>query len=116
MTVGGSLDMTRLTSYEIAYAIASGMTTAVVALGAQEQHGKHLPMATDSIWGAYLADAVARKLGNALVAPVVSVGFSPEHMSFKGTITLKAETWGAVVDDYLSSLEHHGFTTIVLIC
>jgi creatinine amidohydrolase len=36
-------------------------------------------------------------------------------MRFAGSITLRAETWGAVVDDYLSSLEHHGFTRIVLI-
>jgi creatinine amidohydrolase len=111
-----SLDMTRMTTLEIGAAIARGMTTAVVALGAQEQHGGHLPMATDSIWGEYLADAVAQKLGNALVAPVFAVGFSPEHMTFAGSITLKAETWGAVVDDYVSSLEHHGFTRIVLIC
>lgn len=110
------LDMTRMTTVEIGAAIARGMTTAVVALGAQEQHGAHLPMATDSIWGEYLASAVAEKLGNALIAPVVAVGFSPEHMKFAGSITLKAETWGAVVEDYVSSLEHHGFTRIVLIC
>lgn len=112
----GSWDMTRMTTLEIKAAIAGGATTAIVVLGAQEQHGAHLPMATDSIWGEYLADLVARRLGGALIAPVMAVGFSPEHMSFSGSITLKRETWGAVVDDYVSSLEHHGFTRIVLIC
>lgn len=109
-------DMTRMTSPEIAGAIAGGATTAIVVLGAQEQHGAHLPMATDSIWGEHLADLVARRLGGALVAPVVPVGFSPEHMRFPGTISLRAATWGAVVDDYVASLERHGFTRVVLIC
>ena len=109
-------EMARMTSPEIGAAIAGGATTAVVALGAQEQHGAHLPMATDSIWGASLADLVAQRLGEALVAPTVSVGFSPEHMNFSGSITLSAATWGAVVDDYVTSLERHGFSRIVLIC
>jgi creatinine amidohydrolase/Fe(II)-dependent formamide hydrolase-like protein len=109
-------DMTRMTSPEIDAAISSGTTTAIIVLGAQEQHGPHLPMATDSIWGEYLADLVAQRIGGALIAPVFSVGFSPEHMEFPGTISLSAETWGAVVDDYISSLEHHGFKRIVLIC
>jgi len=111
-----AFDMTRMTTLEIGAAIANGTSTAIVVLGAQEQHGAHLPMATDSIWGEYLADLVAKRLGNALIAPIFSVGFSPEHMQFAGSITLKAETWGAVVEDYLSSLEHHGFNRIVLIC
>lgn len=111
-----TIDMTRMTSPEIRAAIAGGMTTAVVALGAQEQHGAHLPMATDTMWGEVLATMVAERIGDALVAPAVRVGFSPEHMNFAGTITLRAETWGAVVDDYVSSLEHHGFERIVLIC
>lgn len=109
-------DMTRMTSPEIRAAIDRGMTTAVVALGAQEQHGAHLPMATDTIWGESLATLLAERIGNALVAPAVRVGFSPEHMNFAGTITFKAETWGAVVDDYVTSLAHHGFTRIVLVC
>jgi creatinine amidohydrolase len=109
-------DMTRMTSPEIRVAIDGGMATAIVALGAQEQHGAHLPMATDTMWGEVLAAMVAERIGSALVAPAVRVGFSPEHMNFAGSITLKAETWGAVLDDYVSSLEHHGFTRIVLIC
>lgn len=109
-------NMTRMTSPEIGEAIASGTTTAIVVLGAQEQHGAHLPMATDSIWGEHLAEMVAQRLGGALIPPVFPVGFSPEHMRFPGSITLRAETWCAVVDDYVSSLERHGFTRIVLIC
>jgi creatinine amidohydrolase len=107
-------DMQRRTSPEIAQALKDGQTTAIVVLGAQEQHGAHLPLATDSLWGARLAEMIAERIG-AFVAPVFSVGFSPEHMRFPGTITLRAETWGAVVEDYVASLEAHGFRRILLL-
>jgi len=106
--------MQRRTSPEVAQALKDGQTTAIVVLGAQEQHGAHLPLATDSLWGARLAEMIAERIG-AFVAPVFSVGFSPEHMRFPGTITLRAETWGAVVEDYVASLEAHGFRRILLL-
>jgi creatinine amidohydrolase len=109
-------DMTRMTTDEIRVAIAHGATTAIAVLEAQEQHGAHLPMATDSIWGAALGSMLATRLGNALLAPVLPVGFSPEHMHFAGSITLRSETFAAVVDDYITSLAHHGFERIVLVC
>ena len=108
-------DMTRMTSPDIAAALARGETTAIVVVGAQEQHGAHLPLATDSMWGQHLAGMLAERLGGALVAPVLPVGVSPEHMRFPGTITLRPETFAAVVEDYVASLERHGFRRIVLL-
>ena len=109
------VDMTRMTSPEVAAAVEQGFTTAIVVLGAQEQHGDHLPLATDSMWGEHLAGLLATQLGDALIAPVVSVGFSPEHMRFAGTISLRQETLIAVLEDYLSSLEQHGFQRVVVL-
>jgi creatinine amidohydrolase len=106
--------MQRRTSPEITQALKDGQTTAIIVLGAQEQHGAHLPLATDSLWGARLAEMIAERIG-AFVAPVFSVGYSPEHMRLPGTITLRAETWGAVVEDYVASLETHGFRRILLL-
>ena len=108
-------DMTRLTWPEVVAALAAGTTTAIVVLGAQEQHGAHLPLATDSLWGEHLAAMLADRLGNALVAPVVPVGFSPEHMRFPGTISLRPETLAAILEDYVASLERHGFRRIVVL-
>jgi creatinine amidohydrolase len=109
------VDMTRMTSPEVAAALEQGFTTAIVVLGAQEQHGDHLPLATDSMWGEHLAGLLATRLGDALIVPVVSVGFSPEHMRFAGTISLRQETLIAVLEDYLTSLEQHGFRRIVVL-
>jgi creatinine amidohydrolase len=113
--VTNSVDMRKMTSPEVAERLNQGQTTAIIVLGAQEQHGYHLPLETDSRWGATLATMVSDRLGGALVAPVVAVGFSPEHMRFPGTITLREETLAAVVEDYVASLEQHGFTRVLLL-
>jgi creatinine amidohydrolase len=110
-----AVDMTRMTSPQVASALEQGFTTAIVVLGAQEQHGDHLPLATDSVWGEHLAGLLAARLGDALIAPVVPVGFSPEHMRFRGTISLRPETLTAILEDYLTSLERHGFRRVVVL-
>src|SRR5262245_42386077 len=110
-----TVDMTRMTSPEVAAALEQGFTTAIVVLGAQEQHGDHLPLATDSMWGEHLAGLLAARLGDALIAPVVAVGFSPEHMRFAGTISLRTETLVSILEDYLTSLEQHGFRRIFVL-
>jgi creatinine amidohydrolase len=111
---GQPVDMTRMTSPEVAAALAE-RTTAIVVLGAQEQHGAHLPLATDSLWGEHLASMLAERLGDALVAPVVPVGVSPEHLGFAGSISLRPKTLTAILDDYVTSLERHGFRRIVVL-
>jgi creatinine amidohydrolase len=110
-----TLHLERLTSPEIGAAIAAGRTTAVFACGAVEQHGPHLPLFTDAEHGTRLAEEVARRLGNALVAPTVRVGCSDHHMSFAGSLTLRATTLEAVCHDYCTSLARHGFTRVGII-
>lgn len=110
-----SLWLEDLTWADVRDALAAGYTTAIVAAGATEQHGPHLPLSVDALVGRALAERVARLLGNALIAPVITVGFSPYHMHLAGTISLSRETLSALVGDYCRSLAHHGFRTIVLI-
>ena len=91
----------------------SGVDTAIVAFGAIEQHGHHLPLCVD--W--MVADAVARRLGeelNAYVLPAMPFGCSREHMAFPGTVTLRPSTLAAVLEDLVEFLYHHGFRKIVL--
>jgi creatinine amidohydrolase len=113
--IGHTADMTWMTSPEVAATLAAAQTTAIIVLGAQEQHGAHLPLATDSLWGEHVAQMLADRLGDALVAPVVPVGVSPEHLSFAGTISLRPETLTVILEDYLTSLERHGFRRIVVL-
>ena len=68
---------------------------AVLPVAATEQHGPHLPLKVDSaIVDGVIEAAIAHLPANsqALFLPTQTVGFSPEHARFAGTLTLKAET------------------------
>lgn len=108
------LRIEHLTSAEIAEAIAVGARTAILPLGATEQHGPHLPLSVDSDHAEALALRIARKLGNALVLPTVRVGYSPHHLGFCGSLSVRPSTLEATCLDYCSSLAAHGFAHVVL--
>jgi creatinine amidohydrolase len=105
----------RMTSPDVRAAIDEGWTTAIVACGAVEQHGPHLPLFMDAEHGARLAEEVARRLGNALVAPPIRVGCSEHHMGFAGSMSLRVETFEALCFDYCTSLARHGFRHLYFI-
>jgi creatinine amidohydrolase len=100
---------------EVEAAIEAGRTTVVVAVGAVEQHGPHLPLLVDAVRGDRLALDVARRLGDALVAPTIRVGCSEHHMGFPGTLSLRRTTLEAICLDYCVSLARHGFRKVCLV-
>lgn len=106
--------MEEMTWKEIDQAVKADKNTVILVAGAIEQHGPHLPTATDTIIGYALAEAVAKKLGNALVAPVIRPALSFHHIDFPGTITLRMPTFVKVLEEYCESLKVHGFKNIVL--
>ncbi len=110
-----TIRMEEMTWPAIRDAVGAGCTTAVVAVGATEQHGPHLPTMTDARIGDALAELVARKLGNALVARTIDVGISDHHLAFGGTVSLQPETLAAVLRDYVASLVRSGFRRIVFV-
>ncbi|MEU6267132.1 creatininase family protein [Saccharopolyspora shandongensis] len=103
-----------LTSPEIADAIASGMRTAVLPLGATEQHGAHLPLSVDSEHADRLGVLVAERLGDALVLPTVRIGCSAHHLGFAGTLSVQAETLETICFDCCASLAAHGFQRVLI--
>ena len=104
-----NLLLEEMTWPEVQRALSDGYDTAVVAVGAVEQHGPHLPLLVDAARGDRLALEVARRLERALVAPTVRIGCSEHHMGFAGTISLRPATLEAVCTDYATSLARHGF-------
>lgn len=108
------LRLEKMTWPEVQEQLESGTRTAVLAVGAIEQHGPHLPLLVDAEHGDRLAPEIAARLGDALAAPTIRVGCSEHHMAFPGTITLRAETLVEMCRDYCTSLARHGFRIVCL--
>ncbi|WP_051231440.1 creatininase family protein [Kaistia adipata] len=91
-------------------------TVFVLPIGSVEQHGRHMPVGTDTMLAESVAlGAAARLAGRAVVMPPPWYGFSAHHMRFPGTVTLRAETLMALVGDIVGSLVEHGFRRILVV-
>ncbi len=69
-------------------------TVALLPVAATEQHGPHLPLATDSLINAGIVGAAMQRLpatASVLVLPALEIGDSLEHASFAGTLSANAE-------------------------
>ncbi|MEO9901814.1 creatininase family protein [Nisaea sp.] len=83
-----------LTTVDVA-ALDPARAIAILPVGAIEQHGPHLPLATDILISEGILAAAAEHVApdiDLLQLPSQSVGLSPEHMSFAGTLSHEAET------------------------
>jgi creatinine amidohydrolase len=91
-------------------------TVLVLPVGSVEQHGRHMPVGTDTMLAHSVAlSAAARMEGRVAVMPPPWYGFSAHHMRFPGTVTLKAATMMALVEDIVGSVVEHGFRRIVVV-
>ena len=99
---------------QVKAAIVNGKDTAILACGAIEQHGPHLPTGTDTYLGTAIALRAAEIAGNALVAPTLRPGLSEHHMHFPGSFTVSPETFVAMLRDYCKSLARQGFKRVIV--
>ncbi len=92
---------------------------AILPVGSVEQHGRHLPLGSDSIQGTDIAKMVVERLGRdgvtVVAAPTIPFGISHAHMKFPGSITLSSGTLMAVIREVVLSLHIHGFRRFVLL-
>jgi creatinine amidohydrolase len=92
-------------------------TVLVLPTAAIEQHGPHLPLATDTLINSILLGAALAQLpqGTAVYAlPAICYGKSNEHVGFPGTLSVSASTFMAVVRDLGASISASGFKKLVL--
>ena len=116
-----SVFLEELTWTEVRDAIDAGTTTVLIPTAGTEQNGPHMVLGKHKFIINHASAMIARELGNALVAPVVT--YVPEgsvesprgHMSKAGTITLPEEHFMKLLEYAARSLAVHGFTDIVLI-
>src|SRR5688572_13076270 len=110
-----------MTWMDVRDAMKAGKTTMIIATGGIEPNGPWLALGKHQYVLRANCDAIARALGNALCAPLVP--FDPEgaiepasgHMRTVGTISLREETFQALLTDIVHSMKVHGFQNIVLI-
>jgi creatinine amidohydrolase/Fe(II)-dependent formamide hydrolase-like protein len=116
-----SVFIEELTWIEVRDALRAGKDTVLIATGGVEQNGPYLAAGKHNYVLRATTEAIARKLGNTLVAPIVP--FVPEgnisppsgHMKYPSTISVRAETFKALLTDIAASLRTHGFRHLILI-
>ena len=107
------LDLHAATSPEVKAALERG-AVAVLAVGAEEQHGAHLPLSTDTV----MAQGVARRIAEALDAlllPPIAYGDAWNNEGFAGTLSLSPDTLRAVLIDLGRGLARMGVGALVIV-
>lgn len=90
------------------------VSAAVLPVGSLEQHGSHLPLVTDTLIAAAVADRLAQA-HPVRVLPPVTISCSHEHAAWAGTVSISATTLAAVVGDVAASLRAAGVRALVLV-
>jgi creatinine amidohydrolase/Fe(II)-dependent formamide hydrolase-like protein len=110
-----------MTWMDVRDAMAAGKTTVIIPTGGFEPNGPWLALGKHNYVLHANCEAIARKMGNALCAPVIK--HVPEgdidpptgHMTTPGTISLREDTFRALLTDTASSLKQAGFKQIFFI-
>ena len=110
-----------LTWTEVRDRVAAGSTTILVPIGGTEQSGPHIVLGKHNVRARVLADEIAKRLGNALVAPVIA--YVPEgtitpaaaHMRFAGTISITDAAFESMLESTARSFKQHGFRDVVFL-
>lgn len=91
--------------------------TALLPVGAIEQHGPHLPLDVDAFDADYLAKKVAAACSDPkpLVLPLVPYGVSYHHNDFPGTISITNEAMAKFIYDIGQSAVRNGIKKLIII-
>ncbi|HUQ93429.1 MAG TPA: creatininase family protein [Bryobacteraceae bacterium] len=111
------LEIERLTHAEIHDAIhKQGKTTVLIYNGGTEQRGPHAVLGGHTFMARRTAEAIARKLGNALVAPVLPFSPAGAHLNAKwpGSVDLTPDLYAKVNEAVVASMVTNGFKNVVL--
>ena len=115
------IELSQLTWVEVRSLIQDGKTSIIIPTAGIEQNGPHLILGKHGHVVRHTALAIAQKLGNALVAPIIetvpqgSIDPRTGHMNFSGTISIPEEVYALILEHTARSFMSHGFKTIIFI-
>ncbi len=90
----------------------------VLPISSMEQHGKHLPVGTDDIILERVLENICEGKSvfeSIYFLPTIHYGNSCEHCGFPGTISLRADTVVAMIEDVLSGMKQHAFKNLIIL-
>jgi creatinine amidohydrolase len=111
------VEIERLTHAEIHDAIhKQGKRTVLIYNGGTEQRGPHAVLGGHTFMARRTAEAIARRLGDALVAPVLPFSPAGSHLNAKwpGSVDLSPELYVRVNEAVVASMATNGFRNIIL--
>src|SRR5215207_8330345 len=91
-------------------------TPVIFPVAALEQHGRHMPVFTDSLLMGEIARRAEQQLGNrALFAPLQWLGNSHHHMDFPGTLSAEPRVYLDLLCGLLENFIAHGFKRLLFV-
>jgi creatinine amidohydrolase len=88
----------------------------VIPIAAVEQHGRHLPVFTDSMLLGEVVRRAALVLGDRVIwTPLLWLGNSHHHLDFAGTLSAAPRTYLDLLADLIDNLIGHGFRRVILL-
>ncbi len=116
-----SVQLEDLTWTELRARVAAGVTTVLVPLGGTEQSGPQIALGKHNARVRALAERIALRLGDAIVAPVVAyvpegdIAPPTQHMRWPGTISIPVPAFEATLEGAARSLLAHGLCHVVFL-
>jgi creatinine amidohydrolase len=109
------LEFGKMTWPEVAQAAGEGRVP-IVPIGTLEDHGYHLPIDTDvTLVEAVCRGAVELLPEHTVLLPPIVHGYSPHHMDFPGTVSIRWDTFCRYCTDVALSLVRHGFQRVLMV-
>src|SRR4051812_4164312 len=97
-------------------AALSKETPVIFPVAALEQHGRHMPLFTDSLLLGEIARRAEARLGErALFAPLQWLGNSHHHLDFPGTLSAEPRVYLDLLNGLLENFLAHGFQRLIIL-
>ena len=88
----------------------------ILPVAAVEQHGPHLPLATDKMIGEHFCKVLNEEIpDDVVILPTISVGCSEHHMDFEGSLSVRHDTLLRQLQHISGCVVKYGFKNLLIL-